>query len=328
MAFAQLPLELVDAIANHSSQPALAALSTTCRKFNATAERLLYRNLDLSSAKHNICAILSILARPERAAYVHTFSVVVDSKTPALRPFYLAVTQALAGMTALTDLHLGVDPGASWILDALPPSAAYPSLRTFVSSLPFDAPMCDFLSRTPALLTLEVAPSEAALPPPALPASAVKQLTHYSGSLAGAKTLAGRPIVTLHTFGGDLTLDVLSMFSNSPLGVLSATTGVQLVPFLQALATHAPELVYLRLAAALPFSRDSPAPNAGFHEQVAAALEALTHLVDFELEGMHWPCHTEEDSSRRVWQRVPSTPTPSTPVLEFDDLYAELELLY
>lgn len=65
-----------------------------------------------------------------------------------------------------------------------------------------------------------------------------------------------------------------------------------------------------------------------FYEQVASALGALTHLVDFELEGMHWPCHTEEDPTRRVWQRMPSTPTPSTPVLEFDDLYAELELLY
>ena len=65
-----------------------------------------------------------------------------------------------------------------------------------------------------------------------------------------------------------------------------------------------------------------------FYEQVASSLESLTHLVHFELEGMHWPCHTEEDSTRRIWQRVPSTPTPSTPILEHDDLYAELELLY
>ncbi|KZV69139.1 hypothetical protein PENSPDRAFT_609144 [Peniophora sp. CONT] len=327
MAFANLPLELVDAVATHLDAPALAALSYTCRDFHATAERLLYRDLSLSSNQHNTRAVLSIVARPERAAYVHTLSVTLNSSTPALRSFYIALSRALATMTALTDLQLRVDAGASCILNELPASMVYPSLRSFVTSLPFDASMSKFLSRTPALLNLEVAPTEAAAPL-ALPTSAVRQLTHYSGSLAGAKALVGRPIVTLHSFDGDLSLETLSEFSKAPLGVLTATTGTQLVPFLQALAVHAPELVYLRLTAALPFGRDSPSPNAIFYEQVASALDALTHLAGFELEGMHWPCHTEEDSTRRVWQRVPSTPTPSTPVIESNDLYAELELLY
>jgi hypothetical protein len=367
MSFASLPLELIHQVASHADLPALAALSATSHSFHPAADRELYRHLDLSPSSRSLSAILTLAHTPHLAHHVRSLSLSLPVPYPVLRAYARAIARALQHMPALTELHLVLDPSASWILDLLPSKASYPSLHTFSASFPLDAPVARFLARTPRLTslalstTISCSPSAAApsmdqptpaLTPAAVPPTSIPHLTHFSGALAAAAALApGRPLVSVHALDGDLSPAAAAALGAS-LAVLSASTRAPLVPLLHALAARMPALAYLRLTAPLPLTtfpdmvRAHPlafpparplTPAQSFYEDVACALDALPALVDFELAGMHWPSHvdTEHPAPKRVWQSVPRTPTHAdadadayTDADAADDLYEDLDILF
>ncbi|KAI0269252.1 hypothetical protein BC834DRAFT_820453 [Gloeopeniophorella convolvens] len=333
MALPRLPIELLDAIANDLSAPDLAALSRTSSLFYPIAQRILYRNLDLSPARRNTSVVLTLARKPAVARFVRSLSLTLDPLAPALRPFYLALSDALAAMSELTSLHLAVDPTASWILTPRTRAITYPRLHSFTSSFPFDAHVTGLLERTPALerLELDTAPVPGAQPLPRLSHAAIPHLVHLMGSCQAVKVIVpGRPLESIHIHDGDLTEDEVACLAQSTghIAVLGAITSALLVPFLQSLARHLPYLAYLRLMA--PFHVSAKLSDDNFYEQVASTLTSMPELLDFELSGMHWGSsyQANEKGCRRVWQAAPMSVVPDHHLEDNFDFTSDYAFVY
>lgn len=255
MAISHFPVELLDIVCKHLSTSDLAAISSTSSLFYPIAQRILHRNLELSSSNHNLSVIVTLSKKPPVAHFVRTLSVTVGSGLPAFRPFYRALADALSAMSELNSLHLSLgDANASWVLASGTRHTTYPGLRTFTSSFPFDAHVTHFLERSPALerLELDTAPVSGTAPLPHLSHTAIPRLVHFIGSCQAAKVIVpGRPLESIHLHDGDLTEDQVACLAQSTghIAVLGAITSALLVPFLQSLARHLPYLAYLRLMA-------------------------------------------------------------------------------
>ncbi len=257
MSIANLPVELLNSVCTNLSSPDLAALSSTCSLFCPITQRILYRNLDLSSSSSNLSVIVTLSKKPSLAHFVRALSVTVDSSLPPFRPFYRALADALSAMSELTTLHLSLgDTNASWVLASPTRHINYPRLQSFTSSFPFDAHVTQFLERTPALERLELDTAPGALLH--LPHTAIPRLAHFMGACQAIKVIVpGRPLESIHIHDGDLTEDEVACLAQSTghIAVLGAITSALLVPFLQSLARHLPYLAYLRLMA--PFQVSS-----------------------------------------------------------------------
>jgi hypothetical protein len=256
MSLPHLPIELLDLICSHLCPSDLAALSRTSSHFCPIAQRILYRDLDLSSANHNLSAVVTLSNKPCLARVVRTLRITVDPSTHVLRLFYRALRDAVSAMSELTSLHLSLDANAnpSWVLTPRTRPITYSRLHTFSSSFPFDAHVTGFLERTPALerLELDTAPVSGAAALPQLSHAAIPRLVHFMGSCQAVKAIVpGRPLESIHIHDGDLSEDEVACLAQSTghIAVLGAITSALLVPFLKSLARHLPYLAYLRLMA-------------------------------------------------------------------------------
>ncbi|KAG6911638.1 hypothetical protein DXG01_007888 [Tephrocybe rancida] len=323
MVFTHLPVELLDAICQRGQAVDLAVLSRTCSSIYPVAQRRLYRHLSISSTSHNLQAIITLTQKPELAQHVRTFSLRVDSST-IFKPFLQLVGAALSRMSELISLDLFVDPSASWMLSDA--SCTYPRLSRFSSSFPFDSHLAKFLTKTEALLELEVdstLPNN--LPVPALPTRSIPHLSQFVGSPHVARAIVpGRPVESIHLPSGDLTVeDVIALGnSTSHVVVLGATTNSSPLQVLESLVQHMPFLVYLRIMTTCDFSEP---PQQSFYEQTAKALTSLSDLKGFELAGLHWgSAQKDTQDAGRVWQSQPLMGD----VVGAEDIDIDSELFY
>ena len=228
-------------------------------------------------------------------------------------------------MTELTSLEVFVDSSASWVLNGTQ-NATFPQLLHFACSFSFDTQVANFLSKTCALLELEVDSIPTLHTPslPPLPWTSIPRLIQFIGSSQAAKAIVpGRPVESIHLSSGDLTKSIVDSFAESTarIVVLGATTGLLPVPLLELLAQHLPHLVYLRIMTTYKFSEAPDVvclfvvdlaipfftfPFQVFYENVAKALATLPELTAFELSGMHWGSRKRsDDNEKRVWQSKP-----------------------
>jgi len=305
MSLSTLPIELLDAICRSVANADLVALSRTSSFLYPIAQRLLYRQLAISPAAHNLDVVVTLARKPDVARFVRAFSIVLDDKSPVFHAFYRALAGALASMTELTSLDLLVDSSTSWMLDQAF-SRHYPRLRHVACSFALDSHVASFLERTPALeeLELDSPPAHSPYTLPLLAPASIPRLVHFSGSSQAAKTIVpGRPLESIHIHDGDLTEDEIACFAKSTghVVILGAITTALVVPLLQSLARHLPYLAYLRVMA--PFHISTKVPDNSFYEQVANTLTMMPRLMDFEWSGMHWGSYQAKDKEdNRIWQ--------------------------
>ncbi|TFY74594.1 hypothetical protein EWM64_g9419 [Hericium alpestre] len=344
MPFAALPIELVDAICHNVDQPGLVSLSRTSSSIHPVAQRLLYRHVSISRPARNLDVVITLARKPHVARFVRTFTLALDDSHSVFPAFYAALSDALASMTELTALDLLIAPSASSVLAHAMQRVAYPRLRRFTSAFSFDAPVADFLTRTPALeeLELDSAPTPSTDPLPLLPPTAIPRLVHFVGSCQAAKVVVpGRPLESIHIHDGDLTEDEIACLAQSTghVAVLGAITSALLVPLLQNIAHHLPCLAYLRVMA--PFHadaklvpdavRDPPALRRSmltlpqsFYEQVASSLRMMPELTDFEFSGMRWGSwqSNNDKENKPIWQAAPlDAMTTAMAAEQRDDLF-------
>ncbi|KAG6886073.1 hypothetical protein C0993_004063 [Termitomyces sp. T159_Od127] len=302
MAFVQLPVELLDAICQHGQPTDLAVLSRTCSSVHLVAQRRLYRHLSISTASHNLQAVVTIAKKPELAPYVRTFSLRAECAT-TFRPFLQLVGTALSRMTELVSLDLFVAPDASWILTRV--QCTYPRLSHFSCSFSFDGHVAEFLSKTEALTELEI-DGASTIPVSGLPAQSIPHLSQFIGSSHVARAIVpGRPVESIQLLSGDLTVEDVIMLakSTSHVLILGATTTSPLLPILDSLSQHMSSLVYLRLMTTCDFLEGY---QPSFHEHTASALSSLTELKVFELGGLHWAnAQKDPQDQQPVWQSQP-----------------------
>ncbi|KAI0301809.1 hypothetical protein B0F90DRAFT_1715500 [Multifurca ochricompacta] len=329
----RLPIELLDIISSNLSNSDLVALSRTSSLFYPIAQRILYRNLVLSSSHHNLSVIVTLSKKPFIARFVRALSITIDPCLPVMRPFYNALTHALSAMSELTSLHLSLDTHLSWVLTPTTRPFTYPRLHSFTSSFPLDAHVTAFLERTPALerLELDTAPVSGTTHLPHLSHTAIPRLSHFMGSCQAVKVIVpGRPLESIHIHDGDLSEDEVACLAQSTghIAVLGVITSALLVPFLQSLARHLPYLAYLRLMA--PFHLSSKPSDDTFYEQVASTLTSMPKLLDFELSGMHWGSsyQANEAGCKRIWQAAPMRTVPSHHLEDSPDLISDLAFVY
>ncbi|KAF8076162.1 hypothetical protein FPV67DRAFT_400982 [Lyophyllum atratum] len=304
MSLPQLPAELLDAICQLVQPLDLAALARTNSTIHPIAQRLLYRHLSVSSTSHDLQVVVALAKQPELAQHVRTFTLRLDSST-VFSSFYRLLGVALSGMTELTSLDLFVDSTASWILSEI--QCTYPRLVHFGSSFALDNHVAAFLSKTEALLELEVdgaSTTPNSLPAPTLPVASIPRLSQFVGSSHVASAIVpGRPVESIHLPSGDLTEeDVISLAkSTAHVVIFGATTSSLPMALLDSLSQRMPYLVYLRLMTTCNFSEP---PKPSFYEQITTALTSLPDLKGFELGGMHWgPSQKQPKMSARYGNR-------------------------
>ncbi|KAG5730001.1 hypothetical protein E4T56_gene20201 [Termitomyces sp. T112] len=325
MAFAQLPVELIDAICQRGQPTDLVALSRTCSSIYPVAQRHLYRHLSISTASRNLRAVVTLARRPELAQNVRTFSLRAECAT-VFRPFLRLVGMALSRMTELVSLDLFVDPDASWILSEA--RCTYTRLSRFSCSLVFDSHVVEFLGKTEALLELQVdgaSISHNALPVPALPARSIPHLSQFVGSSHVACAIVpGRPVESIHLPLGDLTAEDVTVLANSTSHVLifGATATSSPLPILESLSQHMSSLIYLRLMTTFDFLE---VPQPSFYEGIAKALSSLADLEGFELGGLHWVnAQKNLQDQQPVWQSQPF----AGEIIGAEDLDLDSDLFY
>ncbi|TFK56062.1 hypothetical protein OE88DRAFT_699757 [Heliocybe sulcata] len=313
MSLSTLPPELLDGVCQSLATQDLVALSRTSSTFYPVAQRLLYRHIHASSHARNLSVVVTLAKRLDLASCVQSFSLVVDDASPPVFPsFYRLLRKSLAAMQALKTLSLFIPPSMSWVLDsgAVRADPCYQRLEQFACSFPFDSDVTTFLGRTPALLELEVdsMPSLTPSPIPTLPSISIPHLAQFIGSSEqAAAVVPGRPVESVHLYGGDLTEDVMCSLSQSvaPVIALGANTTMSPISFLESVTRHLPSIAFLRVTAE---NIDSVLPNAEWYQQIANKLDRLPNLSAFELSGIHWGSLKPQDQKQRVWQARPLSP--------------------
>jgi hypothetical protein len=288
--FLQLPVELLDNIFQDASSNDLVALSTTHSLLYPIAQRLVYRHISVAYPSRNAAVVVALAKRPELAHYVRTFDIRLDPCSTFFHPFYQQLAKALSGMTELTSLDLFVDLAASWVLPGAH-NTSFPRLLHFGCSFPLDANVAAFLSKTDAVVELELdAISTNSQSIPALPVASLPRLSQFVGSSQAAQAVVpGRPVESIHLSSGNLTeTDVVSLAkSTAHVVILGATTSSLPVPLLESLTQCMPHLVYLRMMTTYNFSE---APDVVSH-QVPPTKPFFSHgrYRDFiNISPVHW----------------------------------------
>jgi len=339
MASFVFPPELLDSICSHLPTPDLLAVAATNVVLNAVAQRTLYRHISITPAANNLAVLETLAALPHTATHVRTFSLALHHEQPPT--FYTLLAKALGHMTELTSLTLFLDPEASWVLDS---EARYLNLASFASSFPLDSNLAHFLSRTPAIVDLQLGSalssndqSEINLPPTSIP-----NLARFTGPHNTARILVPqRPLEALflsEVISDDSVFGQLSR-STANITIFDAVVSLGLLPCVTAISQSMPSLHHLRLMTVAtldeqfdPVRRHSLKPRfrpssprflQSLYQQLSDALGSMSGLDSFEYSGMNWTCWNDSDS-KRVWQSSPPTPNsdfPQPPADNIDDIF-------
>lgn len=280
MSLTALPTELLDAICEPlaSNASTLASLARACAATHGSAMRMLYRSVSVSTYAGNLPIVHTLAIRPELARHVRSFAITLDDSDAVLRPYYALLQAALQQMSQLESLELHVDSTASWVLlDLNDPSR----LEHFACAFPLDPNVTAFLSRTPALRSLQIAdPAPSTVP--ALHSMHFPLLESYTGPASLLPLLASRPLTTIH-LSGDLKIEDIPHSGSAPgyreansredaylrtvpknsdlceeaktgdVQIMSAITSAPPVLLLETLARAYPGLVCLRLMTTFAF---------------------------------------------------------------------------
>ena len=246
------PPELLDSICTHLPTPDLLSVASASYTLSAVAQRTLYRNISITPATRNLPVLDTLAARPHTAAHVRTFSITLHHEQP--HAFYTLLAKALEQMTELSSLTLFLDADASWVLNSV---ARYLSLTSFASSFPFDSNLVDFLSRTPAIVDLQVGSALPANDQPEmnLPSTSIPNLARFTGPYHTARAVVPqRPIEALflsEVISDDSIFGQLSL-SKSNIAIFDAVVSLGLLPCVTAISQSMPSLHYLRLMTVAP----------------------------------------------------------------------------
>lgn len=339
MSLTALPTELLDAICEPlaSNASTLASLARACAATHGSAMRMLYRSVSVSTYAGNLPIVHTLAIRPELARHVRSFAITLDDSDAVLRPYYALLQAALQQMSQLESLELHVDSTASWVLlDLNDPSR----LEHFACAFPLDPNVTAFLSRTPALRSLQIAdPAPSTVP--ALHSMHFPLLESYTGPASLLPLLASRPLTTIH-LSGDLKIEDIPHSGSAPgyreansredaylrtvpknsdlceeaktgdVQIMSAITSAPPVLLLETLARAYPGLVCLRLMTTFAFWQ---APDMTLYSRIADTLASMSSLTVFELSGMHWESRPKSPGSlpavggeRKEWISPPVTP--------------------
>lgn len=330
MASSTFPPELLDSIC--CLLPTSDLLAVACANFtlNAVAQRTLYRNISITTVANNLPVLNTLLAHPHIATHVRTFSINVRNEQPP--SFYPLLSKALQQMTELTSLTLFLNEDASSVLNS---EAHYLNLTSFASSFPLDSNLADFLSRTPAIVDLQLGAALTSNDQPEihLPSTSIPSLARFTGPYHTAQIVVPkRPVEALflsEVISDDSIFGQLSR-STANITTLDAVVSIGLLPCVTAISETLPSLHYLRLMTVTPLDEHfdqvrSPLrlnfisnklisffPSQSLYQQLADALGSMPSLVSFEYSGMNWTCWNDSDS-KRVWQSSPPTPNPDIP---------------
>ena len=246
------PPELLDSICSHLPTTDLVAVAGTNPTLNAVAQRTLYRHISITPAANNLSVLDTLAALPHTATHVRTFSLALHNEQP--HTFYTQLAKALGHMTELTSLTLFLDAEASWVLNS---EARYLNLASFASSFPLDSNLADFLSRTPAIVELQVGSalstndqSEINLPPTSIP-----NLVRFTGPHNTARVVVPqRPVEALflsEVISDDSLFGQLSL-SKTNITIFDAIVSLGLLPCVTAISRSMPSLHHLRLMTVAP----------------------------------------------------------------------------
>jgi hypothetical protein len=260
MSLPTLPPELVDNIILYVAPADLVAVSHTCSSLCPVAQLLLYRHIAITPWSRNINVVATLAKRSDLAHFVRSFSITTAADPSLFSAFYRLLADALSGMTEVMSLNLLVDSGASWVLEKSGRNVTYRRLEQFNCSFPLDFTVAEFLSKTPALLQLEVdsMPCVPSRPIPSLSATTIPRLAQFIGSTRAARAIVpGRPLQSIHLNEGDLGEEDLASLAqaNADVLVLGATASTPPVPLLESIARHLPHLTCLRIMTTYHFTQ-------------------------------------------------------------------------
>lgn len=279
------PPELLDSICSHLPTTDLVAVASTNSILNAVAQRTLYRHISITPATNNLTVLNTLAALPHPAAHVRTFSITLHNEQP--HAFYTLLAKALERMTELTSLTLFLDADASWVLNS---GARYPNLASFASSFPLDPNLADFLSRTPAIVELQVGSAQSSSDQPErikFPSTSIPNLARFTGphNTAGV-VVPQRPVEALflsEVISDDSIFGQLSL-SKSNITIFDAVVSLGLLPCVTAISRTMPSLHYLRLMTVTPLDQNfdtvrcHPARNL-FPRHLTSFLRSPTRLI-------------------------------------------------
>jgi len=249
-----LPSETLAVVCRHVQQQDLLALASTSHRLSAVALRQLYRKTLLFTSSSR-SGVFTLARNAELAQHVRELDVVAHfDDADTLTEFITVLGQALANLIYAVDVRLSLRFGPAAAVK-LPVTASrallapvarsachtpdntitteYTQLRSFACDLALDDHMIQFLSRCPALVSLQLgeSSSESLSSVANLAPTIVPNLEHLIASPSAARVLVpGRPVSALDmTFTGEAsgfdqeTLEAVAQ-SAAPLVVLNATT--------------------------------------------------------------------------------------------------------
>jgi hypothetical protein len=253
MASSTFPPELLDSICCLLPTPDLVAVAQANYTFNAVAQRSLYNSISITPATNNLSVLDTLAARPHIASHVRTFSITIHDEQ--LHHFFCnLLARALEQMTELTSLTLFLDPGSSWVLNS---EARYLNLTSFATSFSFDSSLVGFLSRTPAIVDLQVGPAPPSNDQPEinLPPTSIPSLARFTGPYQTAQAVVPqRPVEALflsQVISDESIFGQLSQ-STSNITIFDAVVNLGLLPCVIAISKAMPALHDLRLMTVAP----------------------------------------------------------------------------
>lgn len=352
MSLVDLPAELLEVVFEPLAPSTLASLARTNGDLYASASRLLYRRVCVSTYARNLSAVNTLATRAHLSSLVRFFSIsLVEGQDEVDETYFAMLYQAIQGMRHVTDLEVHIDSSLSWVLFDHARSldlTHYPNLESFSCSFPLDTNVTRFLEGTPSLQSLQVAASPDAA---VLAKTAIPFLTTYTGPACLLPQLLGsRPVTTLF-LSGDLSVeDVESLAGTSSvpqpadgpergsasapemhrIETLSAITSAPPVAVIAALTRACPNLTSLRVITTCPFWET---PDTAFYGQIANALASLRALGAFELGGMQWEFRPKtvapaDRCLQKEWLSPPVSPRSADVAAndndyDFDDAFME-----
>ncbi|KAK1222133.1 hypothetical protein PQX77_015061 [Marasmius sp. AFHP31] len=278
---ATLPNEILSAILNYLSPPALAEISCVSQRFNIVAERILYASVTIrdilsESSPHpwrtrQFCE--SVFRRPALIEGVRKLHIrwQKDPRSPPSHFHFIPISQrlaeALSQTTFLESLELSLGPsnsetypGALHIVERVVRGCHFPYLQqcslgadSLKGSPTYSGILDVFLSSLHSLRHLRLLDHRSTL---SIPLDALPHLYSFRGSPdTAAFLLPGRPVEILSLVGqdSDVNRDNLPRFAHTsiPLRVLDISAMAVRPILLRNVATYLPTVEVLRVNLAL-----------------------------------------------------------------------------
>lgn len=282
---AQLPPEVLSAIASYATPRDLLVLSRTSKGLQRAAEPRIYETVILRDAQSVFVGCHALLARDAyRGPYVKRLFIYQDAQrvtgrnnfTNAPPQIWLAIQQTLTKTVNLERLLLH-DPTCShsWMLDH---EDIKFQLRDAQLRLPWDEPMVSFLQTQHKLLSLSTEDAREDGPLYPLAPSALPVLEIYSGPLLVVAELLGSPLMRLQMKADDDTAPLIPTIVSDLARIMKTLRNLCIlglpeelsleVVHLVSTAVFAPHLHYLGIL-----------PLPGMHREVSASTASAPHKV-------------------------------------------------